>query len=208
MDTLKLTKEHYQKLGSEKMASLMNKKRHSANLRLIKQHIPKNKKILDLACGYGRLTIPLAKAGYEIDGIDLAPNFIKDAKKNAKKENVKIKFKIGNMCDLPYKDDSFDAIICMWSSFNHLLKKLEQKQSLNEMYRILKPNGLGIIDLPYFGKQKKNIRKDIINGVPITSFVHDEDSILNAIKKSKFNKYKIKKEIIGERKRLIAYLIR
>jgi len=208
MDTFRLAKEQYTELGSKKMALLMNKKRHSANLKFLKQHILKNKRILDLACGYGRLTIPLAKIGYIIEGIDLTPNLIKDAKNNAIKENVNIKFKIGNMCYLPYKDESFDAIICMWSSFNHLLKKIEQKQSLNEIYRTLRPNGLGIIDLPYFGKQKKNIRKEIINGVHIISFAHDKDSILNAIEKSKFNEYKIKKEIIGERKRLIVYLFK
>jgi len=96
-DTFKLTKKHYRELGSKQMASLMKKGRHNATLRFIQKEISKDKKILDLACGYGRLTIPLAKKGYNIEGIDLAPNFIKDAKKIAKKEKVNIKFRIGNM---------------------------------------------------------------------------------------------------------------
>ena len=78
--TAKLAIEFYKKLGSKGMASLTNTKRDNAILKFILKFIKKEDSILDLACGYGRITFPLAKKGYNIAGIDISENLIKDAK--------------------------------------------------------------------------------------------------------------------------------
>ena len=204
---IKSTKEFYKKLKTEGMSNLMTIERDKAYLQFLKSHLNKHQKILDLACGYGRLTIPLAKLGYNIDGIDLAPNFIKDAKAQAKRENLKINFKVGNMLDLPSKDESFDAVICMWSSFNHLLTLKDQVRGINEMLRILKKDGFAIIDMPsYKVIEGKHLVKGNIGGFENVDFIHNRKSLNEAIKKSKVKNSKIKIESIGERKRLILYL--
>lgn len=198
------TKEFYKKLKTEGMSKLMNKERDKSYLQFLKSHLKKHQKILDLACGYGRLTIPLAKAGYNIRGIDLAPNFIKDAKSQAKKKNLKINFKVGNMLKLPYHDESFDAIICMWSSFNHLLNLKDQVKGLNEMLRILKKEGFAIIDMPSYKVNKgKHLVKGNIGGFENVDFIHNKESLTETIKKSKVKNSKINIESIGERRRLI-----
>ncbi len=207
MEQSEKTKLFYKQLGTKGMSSLMTKKRDIGYLKFIKSHINKEQKILDLACGYGRLTIPLAKAGYKIEGIDLAPNFIKDARILAKKSNVKIKFKIGDMCSLPYKNSEFDAIICAWSSFNHLLIEEDQIKSLSEIYRVINNKGIAIIDMPYYKKVGKNrLVKGNIGGIENTDFIHNKKTLVNIINKSKINKYKIKIENIGDRERLVLYL--
>jgi ubiquinone/menaquinone biosynthesis C-methylase UbiE len=206
LNSSKLAAEHYIVLGSEKMASLMSDKRHSAYLRFLRKTITSEHKILDLACGYGRITVPLAKEGYNIEGIDIAPNFISDAKQYAKKEGVQVPFRTGDMCALPYNARTFDRVFCLWSSFNHLLSENEQVAALNEMLRVLKPQGYAIIDLPFFGRQNTNIKTDTIAGVPTTSFIHDRRSIQRAIQKSKVLEFEIKIRVIGGRKRLMIYL--
>ncbi len=207
MTYLRSTKEFYRKLKTEGMSKLMTKERDKAYIKFLKDHLNKNQKILDLACGYGRLTIPLVKAGYPIEGIDLIPNFIKDAKKIAKKNKICAKFRIGNMLSLPYKNNYFDVIICMWSSFNHLLTKKNQIKALNEMIRILKGKGFAIIDMPsYRIINEKHLIMGTIGGFENVDYIHNRKSLINILKKSKIKDYKIKIENIGKRKRLLLYI--
>src|SRR3989304_5405705 len=95
-----ISKAFYKKLGAMGMASLTSLKQDLASIKFLSKILPKHGKILDCACGYGRLTIPLAQKGFKVHGIDLAPNLIKTAKDFAKKEHVAIDFKTGNMCKL------------------------------------------------------------------------------------------------------------
>jgi|TARA_Y100000310_G_C20634238_1_gene790329 ubiquinone/menaquinone biosynthesis C-methylase UbiE len=207
MDKIKSTKEFYKKLKTEGMSKLMTKERDKSYLQFLKSHLKKEQKILDLACGYGRLTIPLAKAKYNIEGIDLAPNFIKDAKAQAKEKNLKVPFKVGNMLELPYGDESFDVIICMWSSFNHLLTSKDQIKGLQEMLRILKKDGYAIIDMPsYKIINGKHLVKGNIGGFENVDFIHNRNSLSKIIKYLKIKHSKIKIENIGDRKRLVLYI--
>lgn len=202
--------EFYKKLGPEGMASLTNKKRDKAILNYISKFLKKSDKILDLACGYGRITIPLAKRGYKIEGIDISPDLIKKARKEAKG----LRFKIGDMRDLPYKNESFDKILCLWSSFNHLLTKKDQLKAINEIYRILKENGICLIELPNGESKwaKANIKKYgriapfMIKGLRIINYIHDKKTLNNLAKRSKFKSYKVKFTNIGGRRRIIFVL--
>ena len=219
MDTTRKTTTFYKKLKATGLSKLMTKERNKAYLDFIKKHTNKKQKILDSACGYGRLTIPLAKAKYNISGIDLTSDFIKDAKIKAKEKNLKIDFKVGNMVKLPYKNESFDRIFCMWSSFSDILKQKDQIMALNEMHRVLKKNGLAAIDMPYYKKpatkginitqtSKKNslLSTYTVNGNSFITCIHNKDSLKKIIQKSKLKKTQIKIENIGKRKRLVLYM--
>ena len=50
--------------------------------------VPSGGRILDLACGLGRITVNLAKAGYEVVGVDISPLYLRLAQNWAKKESV------------------------------------------------------------------------------------------------------------------------
>lgn len=209
----------YTKIGTKNMASLMTEERDKDYIDFIRKHISKEQKILDVACGYGRMTIPLAKLGYDIEGVDLTPNFIKDAIKFAKEKHLKIKFKVGDMRDLHYRNNSFDAVICLWSSFNHILTQRYQIKTLKEMYRIAKNNGLIIIDMPYHKEPtKKQIEQKLwigrncrlyktkIYGLDNIDYIHNKRTLLNIMNRSRIKNYNIRLEDIGGRKRLILYI--
>lgn len=209
-----LAKKFYQKLGTKKIKTLTNKEKDKAMLNFILKFINKKDSILDLACGYGRLTILLAKKGYSIKGMDISPNLIKDAIEESKKERVKINFKIGDMRNLPYKDETFDKVFCMWSSFNHLLTEKDQLKTLGEIYRILKSKGICVIDIPNGESKwaKEKIKKygkvipDEIYGVKLLNYVYNRKILNKLCHKSKFKKYKIKFSNIAHRKRIILLL--
>jgi 2-polyprenyl-3-methyl-5-hydroxy-6-metoxy-1,4-benzoquinol methylase len=50
--------------------------------------VPKHSRILDVSCGIGRHSIPLAEKGYNVLGLDLSPLFIAKAKASAKARKV------------------------------------------------------------------------------------------------------------------------
>lgn len=209
-----LVRNSYKKLKVSGLKALTNKKRDINTLKFLFKFLNKKDKILDLACGYGRLAIPLAKKGFNIEGIDISPNLINNARKEAKRQKLKIKFKIGDMKKLHYSNETFNKIFCMWSSFNHLLTEKDQLKTLNEIYRILKSKGLAIIDVPA-GDDKERIGKinqygrvvpEIINKIRFNLYIFDEKILRKLIKKSKFKKYKLKFSKFGKRKRLLIFL--
>ena len=108
-----ISNKFYEDLSAKGLAALASSRRTEENLKLIKRLAKKSDKILDLACGYGRLTIPLTKVGYDIIGIDLVQNLILEAKFQAKKQGLKIRFDVGSMTKLPYKPYTFNKIFCL-----------------------------------------------------------------------------------------------
>lgn len=70
-------------------------------------------RILDVACGAGQLSIPAARAGAKVTGIDIAPNLIEQARARAKAENLDAHFDEGDAEMLPYEDNSFDLVISL-----------------------------------------------------------------------------------------------
>lgn len=96
-------------LNKQKLEILMDADRTNSYLNFLTKFISKDDKILDLACGYGRLTIPLAKLGYNIEGLDLSPDLIKIDKSESKKSLLKTNFTLGNMKKTDYPDNTFDS---------------------------------------------------------------------------------------------------
>ncbi len=108
---------------------------------IFKKH--KVKSVLDVACGVGRHSIPLAKLGYQVTGIDLSPYQIKKAKEDAKKEKVKTSFVIQDANSF-YYNKKFDAAICMWTTLGE--EPMQYKKVIRNVFHALKNHGIFIID--------------------------------------------------------------
>jgi 2-polyprenyl-3-methyl-5-hydroxy-6-metoxy-1,4-benzoquinol methylase len=79
----------------------------------IPEHLHANsvKTVLDLGCGSGWLSVFLSREGFQVTGIDVADHALDLGKQWADMENLKIQFDVGDLGDLPYADNSFDAVV-------------------------------------------------------------------------------------------------
>lgn len=78
--------------------------------------VPPGTHVLDVACGTGNLSIPAAKSGAIVTGVDIATNLIKQALVRAKTENISATFEVGDAEQLPYGDSSFDTVMTMFGA--------------------------------------------------------------------------------------------
>jgi ubiquinone/menaquinone biosynthesis C-methylase UbiE len=202
---MKTSSQFYKELGAEKLAARKSELHTKKELSYLKRLLRKNQKILDLACGYGRFTIPLAKQGYNIQGIDISPNLIAKAKKTSKKERLSLKFQIGDMKTLPYDNNSFDSIICMWSAFIELSKEKDQIKALKEMLRILKEGGFAFLEMPKPEKTKEKVIISTIEGVEaVPMYRQNKTTLTKLMRIVKPQKYKIFIDNFGGRDRLLV----
>ncbi|MFZ0565862.1 MAG: bifunctional 2-polyprenyl-6-hydroxyphenol methylase/3-demethylubiquinol 3-O-methyltransferase UbiG [Chlamydiales bacterium] len=92
--------------------------------------------VLDVGCGGGFLSNFLAKEKYQVTGIDLSEKSLEIA---AQKDTTQsVVYKKGNAYSLPFQENSFD-VVCAMDFLEHVEKP---KQAIDEMARVLKPNGL------------------------------------------------------------------
>jgi len=217
IDAIKTFRRFYNALGCQGLASLKTKERHEKELRDLKKILGKRSTILDAGCGYGRIAIPLAKAGYKVYGLDIVPAYIKEAIKKTKKEKIQADFRVGSITALPYPNETFDAIICLWSVFIDILEEKDQLKAIKEIYRVLKNNSFAFIDLPrgstdrgnyHFINKKKGIAIYSLPNMPQLKprlvYVYNKKHIRTLMKKAKIKKFKISEEPFGGRKRLIV----
>jgi ubiquinone/menaquinone biosynthesis C-methylase UbiE len=70
-------------------------------------------RMLDVGCGAGQITIPAARAGAVVTGIDIAANLIEEAQLRAEVEGVSVHFEEADAEDLPFADASFDLVVSL-----------------------------------------------------------------------------------------------
>ncbi len=100
------------------------------------------KRVLDLACGTGNISIKLSKKDYEVFGLDLSIEMLKVAKGKKLTNLVNASFD-----KLPFKNESFDVIFCAFDSLNNVESLEDLEQIFREAYRVLKKGGLFTFDL-------------------------------------------------------------
>lgn len=103
---------------------------------------PEETRVLDLACGYGRHSVPLAGMGYRIVGYDLSDALLRRARKCGKE----VAWVRGDLRALPFHG-WFDAAINMFTAFGYFEGEDENFTVLQEMEAVLKPGGRFILQL-------------------------------------------------------------
>jgi ubiquinone/menaquinone biosynthesis C-methylase UbiE len=100
--------------------------------------------VLDVGCGAGSAALELAANGYQAAGIDFAPKMIERARTAAEQRGLSVDFHVGSADSLDFPDGHFDAVIALG-----LLASLpDDRHALDEMRRVLKPDGWLMVTLP------------------------------------------------------------
>lgn len=107
---------------------------------LINRWLSQNKKeFLDLGCGLGRHSILFGKNSFNVYCFDISEEAINKTKDWAEKEKLHLNYKIGDMINLPYKDEQFDCILCR-NVISHTDTE-GMKKVIKEIFRVLKKDG-------------------------------------------------------------------
>jgi ubiquinone/menaquinone biosynthesis C-methylase UbiE len=102
--------------------------------------IPEGSRVLEFACAWGRTAFELEKMGYRVTAFDIDPDIVDKARKNAERIGSNVDLLVGDGCDLPFVDGSFDA--CIMNGFLTMLDGKERREAaIREAWRVLVPGG-------------------------------------------------------------------
>ena len=94
-------------------------------------------RMLDVACGAGQISIPAARVGARVTGVDIATNSIERARARAREEGLDARFDEGDAEMLPYGDASFDLVA---SLFGAMFAPRPERVAA-ELVRVCRPGG-------------------------------------------------------------------
>ena len=139
-------KDGFLDIRKSKIIRFINKKRLDSTGFL--ERINSNAKVCDAGCGDLSLLGQLKGLGYKkLYGFDIDAGLINSSSKNSLSENSFSEIKVGSLCEIPFDNESFDAVI-IWGIFHHLDPK-DYEIAFHEIIRILKPKGEFFIVDPY-----------------------------------------------------------
>ncbi len=130
--------------------------------------LPAGSAVLDLACGPGRHSVPLAEAGMAVTGLDASPFLLAQAKAHARERGARVRWLRQDM-RAPLGSEQYDAVLCLWSSFGYFDHEEEDLQVLRHVHAALKPGGQLLLDVV----GKESLLRDL-QPVHCTEFDHGD----------------------------------
>lgn len=105
-------------------------------------------KVLEAACGTGRILLPLLEAGVDVEGFDISKQMLEVLKKKAKSKKLKPNIWSADMRSFKSKN-KYDLIIIPYRAFNHIEKSEDQIKTLKNFKKHLKKGGKLILNFFY-----------------------------------------------------------
>jgi SAM-dependent methyltransferase len=101
--------------------------------------------VLDLCCGPGRHSIPLAKRGFEVTAVDRTRFLLDRAREYADAQQVDVEFVEEDMRRF-IRPEAFDLALSMLTSFGYFDDPAENQQVLENIHSSLRPGGVFVLD--------------------------------------------------------------
>jgi SAM-dependent methyltransferase len=101
-------------------------------------------RVFEPFCGTGRTTLPLARRGYQVSGLDINAAAIAFARRRAARLRMDVQLAVGDVCDWS-APEAVDAIVALIDSFRHLVRPQQVRRAVQAFERGLNPGGLLIL---------------------------------------------------------------
>lgn len=102
-------------------------------------------RVLDLACGHGRIANRLAQRGAAVTGLDATALFLEVARHDASNRGVTVDYVQGDVRALPWADH-FDTVLCWFTAFGYFDDE-QNRQVLSQVFDSLKVGGRFLVEL-------------------------------------------------------------
>lgn len=119
--------------------------------------------VLELGCGTGRISIPLARAGVSIVGVDRSEAMLSRARKRIRRGRLPSRVQLirGDIRALPFPSSTFPLVMAPYGVLQSLLRERDLTATLDAVARVLKPRatfGIELVaDLPSWNEYSKRV---------------------------------------------------
>jgi len=119
--------------------------------------------VLELGCGTGRISIPLARTGVSLVGIDRSEAMLAHARQRVKRGRLTSQMRLlrGDIRSLPFQSSTFPLVMAPYGVLQSLLRERDLAATLQAVARVLKPRatfGIELVaDLPAWDEYKKRV---------------------------------------------------
>jgi 2-polyprenyl-3-methyl-5-hydroxy-6-metoxy-1,4-benzoquinol methylase len=110
--------------------------------------------VLELACGTGNITIPMALKGYKITAIDRSVEMLSQAQQKAGDLNLDVNFLQQDMLNLQLQKQ-YNTILCLCDGINYILEPKDLKAFFQKILSLLSEDGVFIFDISTYYKLKE-----------------------------------------------------
>ena len=124
--------------------------------RMLQKHGGPGKRLLDLGCGTGCISIPLAQRGYQVTGVDISEEMLAAAREKSRALQLDIDWRKQDLTSLQLFDEAgnemvFDAAIATFDVFNHLTDPEDLQMLFHTLNPLLADEGVLLFDVqtPY-----------------------------------------------------------
>lgn len=106
------------------------------------------RRLIDLGCGTGTLSVELTKSGLNVTGVDISPEMLTIAADKGLPAGIPVtRWRQMDMRDLQFPEASFDFAVCACDGFNYLANNKDLQQALASAFRVLAPSGILLFDV-------------------------------------------------------------
>lgn len=101
--------------------------------------------IIDLGCGTGNLTLPLAEAGYSLVGVDQSRAMIAEAQGKAAERRLEIPFYVADLREFSLPGRAFEIALSCCDVLNYLTEEDSLRKAFARVHQLLAPGGCGCL---------------------------------------------------------------